>query len=363
MTADRPFRTDESTARPLVLITGSSGLIGSRLIYVLTPRWTVVGLDQQSPKTPSTADFVQCDLTNDDAVAKSLQQVRERHGSKIASVIHLAAYYDFSGEPSPLYDTLTVQGTRRLLQQLQQFDVEQFVFSSSLLVMKPAEHGEVLNESSPTEETWDYPRSKLQAEEVMRRERGKIPALVLRIAGVYDEDGHSVPVGQQIRRIYEKEIESYFFPGDSETGQAFVHLDDLADCFRLAVERRHSLAPYEVLLIAEPDVMTYAELQDVIGVELHGKEWPTIRIPKVLAKAGAWVQGKLADEDEGTFIKPWMVDLADAHYPVDISRARAILGWEPQHRLRSTIYEILNRLDQDAKGWYQTHGYPTDDLE
>jgi nucleoside-diphosphate-sugar epimerase len=249
------------------------------------------------------------------------------------------------------------------LHQLQQFEVEQFVFSSSLLVMKPAERDEPLNESSPTEETWDYPRSKLQAEEIMRRERGKIPVLVLRIAGVYDEDGHSVPIGQQIRRIYEKNIESYFFPGDAETGQAFGHLDDLVDCFRLAVERRRSLAPYEVLLIAEPDVMTYAELQDMIGEILHGKEWPTIRIPKVLAKAGAWVQGQLADEDEGSFIKPWMVDLADAHYPVDISRARAILGWEPRHRLRSTLPETLKRLQQDPKHWYETHGYPTANLE
>ena len=362
MSADRPVRNDGEAA-PLVLITGSSGLIGSRLIKVFTPHWTVVGLDQQRPKTPSAVDFVQCDLTQDDSVAQSLRTIRERHGAKIASVIHLAAYYDFSGEPSPLYDSLTVQGTRRLLQHLQQFEVEQFVFSSSLLVMKPAEREELLNESSPTEETWDYPRSKLQAEEIMRRDRGRIPVLVLRIAGVYDEDGHSVPIGQQIRRISEKQIESYFFPGDAETGQAFVHLDDLADCFRLAVERRGSLAPYEMLLIAEPDVMTYAELQDMIGEILHGKEWPTIRIPKVLAKAGAWVQGHLADADEGTFIKPWMVDLADAHYPVDISRARASLGWEPRHRLRSTIPEILNRLKQNPKRWYQTHGYPTDDLK
>lgn len=363
MNADRPFRNSGNASRPVVLITGSSGLIGSRLIAELAPRWTVVGLDQVPPKAPSTADFVQCDLTEDNAVARSLQTVRERHGSRISSVIHLAAYYDFKGEPSPLYDSLTVQGTRRLLQQLRNFDVEQFVFSSSLLVMKPAIHGEELTETFPTEETWDYPRSKLEAEKVIQQEHGRIPVLVMRIAGVYDEEGHSVPIGQQIRRIYEKEIESYFFPGDAETGQAFVHLDDLADAFRLAVERRHELGPHDVLLIAEPDVMTYAELQDVIGEELHGKEWPTIRIPKVLAKAGAWVQGQLAGDDDETFIKPWMVDLADAHYPVDISHARTVLGWEPQHRLRNTIHEILHSLKTNPRKWYETQGYPTDDLE
>jgi nucleoside-diphosphate-sugar epimerase len=82
-------------------------------------------------------------------------------------VIHLAAYYDFSGEPSPLYRTLTVEGTRRLLRALQQFKVEQFVFSSTLLVMKPVEQDEVNTERSVTEneeEMWDYPRSKIEAE-------------------------------------------------------------------------------------------------------------------------------------------------------------------------------------------------------
>ena len=43
--------------------------------------------------------------------------VRERFGTRIASVIHLAAYYDFSGEPSEKYETITVQGTERLLRE------------------------------------------------------------------------------------------------------------------------------------------------------------------------------------------------------------------------------------------------------
>ena len=56
------------------------------------------------------------------------------HGTRIASVIHLAAYYDLSGEPSPLYEQIIVGGTERLLEQLRQFQVEQFVFSSTMLV-------------------------------------------------------------------------------------------------------------------------------------------------------------------------------------------------------------------------------------
>lgn len=255
----------------------------------------------------------------------------------------------------------TVEGTRRLLRQLQPFDVEQFVFSSSLLVMQPAHQGDVITEESPTTAAWDYPRSKLEAEEVIRREHGDVPAVVLRIAGVYDEDGHSIPITHQIARIHEKKLESYLFPGDAAHGQPFVHLDDLVECFVRVVERRKELGPYEVLLIAEPEATSYAELQERIGELLHGKEWPTIRIPKLLAKAGAWVQDKLADDDEPTFIKPWMIDLADAHYPVEIERARTRLQWEPRHRLHDTLKEMIRRLKRDPRGWYERNGLPVAD--
>jgi nucleoside-diphosphate-sugar epimerase len=344
---------------PVVLVTGSTGLIGSRLIQELSTNHEVVGLDVKPPaKTPPSVDFIQCDLTDDADTGRALARLEERHGKKIGSVIHLAAYYDFSGEPSPLYRKLTVEGTRRLLTGLTRFEVEQFVFSSTILMMEPAEDDQTINETSPVlepDETWDYPRSKMEAERLIRENRGAIPTVILRIAGVYDEYCHSIPLSQQISRIYEKKIEAYLFPGDAEHGQAFIHLNDLVSCFRRTVAVRRQLGPIEVFLIAEPEVMSYEELQDNIGLLIHGTEWPTIRIPKLVAKAGAWAQDVISSTGE-TFIKPWMVDLADAHYPVEIERARKRLGWEPTSRLRYTLGEMIAHLKRDPKRWYQING-------
>lgn len=125
--------------------------------------------------------------------------MRQKHGDQIASVIHLAAYYDFSGEPSPPYRKLTVEGTRRVLPELTKFSqVEQFVFTSTLLVMEPAEENEkVITEKSPVEdEPWEYPRSKIETEELLSQEHGEIPIVILRIAGVYNEEGNLIPIGQ-----------------------------------------------------------------------------------------------------------------------------------------------------------------------
>jgi nucleoside-diphosphate-sugar epimerase len=355
----------KSGERPVVLVTGSSGLIGTRTVEALASDYKVVGMDVKRPKGAAGADFIECDLTKDESVAQALNAFGERHGDRLASVVHLAAYYDFSGEPSEMYDRLTVEGTFRLLKRLKEFRVEQFIFSSTILVMEPSKEGELLTEVSPLEdEPWDYPRSKIKTEELIRQERGNIPTVILRIAGVYDEDCHSIPIAQHISRIYEKRLESYFFPGDAGHGQAFVHMDDLIDCLRKVVALRSEFERSQIFLIAEPDVLSYAELQDRLGELIHGEEWPTIRIPKAVAKAGAWVREKVAGEEE-TFIKPWMVDLADAHYPVAIGHAREGLGWEPKHRLRDTLPEMVRRLKRDPQQWYKTNGlqWPEDEKE
>jgi nucleoside-diphosphate-sugar epimerase len=153
-------------------------------------------------------------------------------------------------------------------------------------------------------------------------------------------------------------MESYLYPGDQSHGQALVHLDDLMLCIRKVIEKRHELDEEELFLIAEPDAMSYGELQDEIGMLLHGKEWPTIRIPKFVAKAGAYVQNAFAGEEDQPFIKPWMIDLADDQYLVDIERARTKLDWHPQHRLRQTLPKMIDFLRRDPKAFYTRHKLP-----
>lgn len=350
--------TADNSNKPVLLITGSSGLLGTALAKAFVKDFRVIGLDIKQPDEPvEGSEHIDCDLTDDEKVRATLETVREKYGDGIASVIHLAAYYDFSGGESEMYRELTVEGTRRLIRGLKEFDVEQFVFSSSLLVMKPTDQQEGrdrLTEDAPTRAEWRYPASKLEAEKVLEEEHGDIPCVVMRIAGVYHDQCGSLPISDHIRRIYEKELESYLFPGDKEHGQPYIHLDDLVDCLRQAVAQRGELNDWELFLIAEPDTMSFDELQDTLGELIHGKEWPALRVPKPVAKAGAWVKDRLPWEDP--FIKPWMVDLADDHYPVEIARAQERLGWTPQHRLRSALKTMIELLQRDPKGFYEANG-------
>ncbi|HKP33148.1 MAG TPA: vitamin K epoxide reductase family protein [Sphingomicrobium sp.] len=337
----------------IVLVTGSSGYLGGAIVRKLASKYTVVGFDRPGGKAPpECARQVGLDLGSDQSVREALAEVRQQFGTRIASVIHLAAYYDISGEENPLYDKITVQGTRRLIEALQDFEVEQFVFASTMLVHRPTDRPDkTINEDSPIDPQWAYPESKVKTEQLLREKHGSIPLVLLRIAGVYDDVGHSPFVAQQISRIYEHRLSAHVYPGMLCANQSFIHLDDLTDAVARLIDRRRELPPELPLLVGEPDALGYEEVQNIIGCALHGEEWTTIRIPQPIAKAGAWIGEEVVGED--SFIKPWMVEASNDHYILDIARARQLLGWEPKHSLRETLPKMVEALKRDPVGWYK----------
>ncbi len=337
-----------------ILITGTSGRIGYPLAKRLSESFNVIGFDRRAPShPPPSAECMYVDLTSDESLRRGLQAIRDLHGNRIVSVIHLAAYYDFSGAPSPLYEEITVRGTERLLRMLQDFEVEQFIFSSTDLVYEPSAPGQRINEDSPLQPKWPYPESKVKTEQVIHAERGKIPTVILRIAGVYNDLCDSIPLAQQIQRIYEHDITARLFPGQVSAGrQAFVHNEDVLDTIVLAVTRHKELSPEVTLLIGEPESLSYDELQRVLGRLIHNVGWKTYSLPKLVAKVGALAQEKLP-LNRPPFIKPWMIDLATDSFELDISRAHTILGWKPKHSLRDTLPKMIPALRADPLAWYR----------
>jgi len=341
--------------KEVIIVTGSAGRIGSNVARRLGKKYRIVGFELlKAIYASSNEELVPVDLTSDESVHQAFMHIKYFYGTKIASVIHLAAYYSFDKQHSDLYEKVTVEGTKRLLNALQAFEVEQFIFSSTMLVHTPCKVGEKINENSPIIPKWDYPLSKVHTEKAIHELRGKIPSVVLRIAGVYDDMCHSIPISHQIQRIYEKQLESHLFSGDITHGASFLHMDDLVDAIELAVEKRKLLPPELTLLIGEAQTLSYDQLQREISKLLFGKEITTFRVPKLLARIGAFVQCHLPFIPE-PFIKPWMIALADDHYELDISLAKRTLNWEPRHFLQTSLPIIIENLKKDPISWYRAN--------
>lgn len=349
----RKIHENMTSEKPVVLITGSGGLIGRAVEERLVGEYDVVGFDRGNGSGPlSGVDRIEVDVTSDESVRDGLRKLKVGHGSRIASVFHLAAFYDFSGEESPMYEKVTVRGTERLLRGLREFEVGQFVFSSTVLVHAPCRLGERITEASPLKPKWAYPESKVQTENLLRSEHGDIPVVILRIGEVYDERCHSLPLSHQMQRVFERQAVNLVFPGDLSHGHSALHLDDLVEVFAMVAERRAQLPAESVFLIGEPETISYGELQDDLQRLLHGGATPTLEIPKPIAKAGAWAMNQLPT-GEDPFIKPFMIDIADDQYQMDITRARKLLGWEPRRSLRATLPKMVEALRADPIRWYE----------
>jgi uncharacterized membrane protein len=98
---------------------------------------------------------------------------------------------------------------------------------------------------------------------------------------------------------------------------------------------------------------------------VHGEPWEAREIPKTVAAAGAWLQNKVEDVipdriDRGIepFVKPFMVDIADDHYELDITRAGELLGWQPRQLLRRRLPIMIGNLWQDPVQWYKRNKIP-----
>lgn len=351
----------DQTTKPLLLITGAAGNLGRSLTEAFADEFRVVGLDRSAGS--DGPEIVEIDITDPQSVEAALAEIAEDHGRTIAAVIHLIAFFDFTGEDNPLYEEVNVEGTRNLLHALAAFEVERFVYASTILVHRPAEPGERIDEETPLDPRWAYPESKKAAEDVIRTE-ASMPYAILRLAGIYDEESSVPTLAHQIARIHERRMKSHLYAGPLDVGQSMLHRDDMIDAIKRTVERRRELPRRTELLIGEPEAIGYGDLQDRIGELLHGTEdWRTIRIPAPVAKAGAFVEDKLEplipdaiDGGEEPFIKPFMIDMAGDHYALDVSKARELLGWRPRHRLEDELPAMIARLKRDPAAWYEANG-------
>jgi nucleoside-diphosphate-sugar epimerase len=348
--------------RPLVLITGAAGNLGQALACSLSDSYRVVGLGRTAQESPFP--ILQVDFSSAASIELALHKLRESFGARFASVVHLVAYFDFSNADDPRYQSVNVEGTRHLLHALQVFEVEQFVYVSTMLVHAPCRPGERIDESHPIGPRWAYPKSKAAAEEVVRQEHGAIPCVTLRLAGVYDDHSLVPTMAQQFARIYERDMQSYFYSGSTLVGQAMLHRDDMLDAFHRTIDRRRSLGNETAILVGEADAIGYDALQDCLGALMHGvDDWPTLQVPKSIAAAGLWALTRLEplipdaiDKGQAPFVRPFMAEMADDHYALDTRRARDLLGWEAHHSFRDELPRLVQSLKDDPPDWYRRNG-------
>ena len=169
-----------------ILLTGASGMLGSRAAQALCERGhRVVGVDRAEAKCECPGyTHVVCDLTRPGDVEKLFDE------HPLDRVVHLAALAHVTGETDLGWDRyfrLNVLISHHIFENAGRRGIPVF-FSSTVDVY--GIRRDVIDESTPLAPIGGYARSKALAERRLCELMGDTPFMVARFAPVYTEDDH-----------------------------------------------------------------------------------------------------------------------------------------------------------------------------
>ena len=360
-----------------VVITGSSGLIGSALCVHLAPSYRVVGVDRRPPsaelrRAAPGVHWIVCDIARRDSLLGNLKKAVPPSG--IAPlVVHLAAHYHLGRRWSSAYTTTNIHGTLNMLAGAALIKATRFIFAGSIAALIPPPGGGCLVERDPAGQAIAYTRSKAIAERLLRQLAACLPVVVIRLGGVFTDWCELPPLYSLIRLWRRPGTLGRIMPGRGYAGFPYIHRQDAVAGIAQAIAHHDHLARYEVLFAAPQGCTLQRDLFPLIHSRLHGGHhvrplWVPAPLIWVLLwgqKYYCWLRRRTALE------QPWMARYIDRPLLVDTSYTRHRLGWapDPNRRISRCLPAILDRAlsaprefrrrnDQRIIGHYQ---FKTDD--
>ena len=329
---------------PGIVITGASGFLGRRVLDLLKSQYKLIAIDLRSqsesgvPKHPNIT-WHQFDICHKNALDTVCNEVRAS-GLQIHSVIHLAAYYDFTGEDHPEYQRTNIDGLRNVLDQCRVMKPRRFVFASSLAACEFPPRGGALTEDSPPDGQHPYAVSKRRGEEMLREYSDEVPSAIIRFAAMYSDWCEYPPLFVFLETWLSNQWNSRILGGRGESAVPYLHVRDGAVFLRKVVENADEFQRVVVLNASTNGAVTHQQLFEVATRYYYGETREPIHIPKFLAGPGVVARDALGRLlGKRPFERPWMAKFIDLQLTADASRTQELLGWRPHPRL-----DILQRV-------------------
>ena len=295
-----------------ILVTGASGLLGSRVVPLLSrnlPDARIVAVSRNK-------DYVSHDR-HVEAIHGDLRdkEVWSRLPDTITHVIHLAAVISWRAEQKLQASIVTdnVLPIANLIEYTQHWpSLQQVVYSSSISVY--GQSSEWLNESSPAQPVNLYGAAKLCGEDLLACFQAKgVRTVSLRFSSLYARgqyEGTVLPI--MVNRARQRQDLLIF--GDGTRTQDFLHCEDAANAILLALQQNAN----GIYNIGTGTPITMTQLAETVSrVFANGENKIVYQPPR--------------DNDLG--IK------------LDVSKARRELNYEAQIPLESGLQKLKQEME------------------
>ena len=341
-------------AKPVVVVTGVSGNLGSRLLPLLRS-FSVIGVDVAPPHTDSELQFESLDLGQESSTRTLYELLRDTHPF---AVVHLAFVIDPVRTGVLDVDRMwqiNVAGTARVMEAVTEVNrnsnetIKQFIFPSSVSVYGPDLPAPASEESPFGAHTLPYAIHKKESDEVVQQRCTALRGCSVYILRPHIFAGATVdnyllgafrgtPNGKG-KRAEKMRKEGKRLPCMLPRGQQyldnkiqFIHVDDMARLICHILQREPETQRLTILNVAgRGEPLTFARCMEMAHTKL-------LRVP------GKWAMRQILAflwKQQISAIPPEAVPYMTGEYTMNTDRLRRFLGPEYEHVIRYTVTDAF----------------------
>ena len=381
-------RINNDLIRPYhILVTGSSGFLGSKTVVELSKYGhQVCGLDIRPPlaglawlemdarlflprlplagsnsliKLP--VNFVQADVSEKNDLSKLNCQV-QKYGP-FDFIINYAAYWNYQRGNVDLYCKNNIIGAKNLYELAKKHNTKKIIFASSVEVLpsiinnlnNPINNYKDLTTYSNKVHVHPYGWSKAVTEKFLIENsliESNPSIAIVRIGGVFSDWCELPPLSWLINRWSKCNFTGQIIPGKGLTGIPFVHRDDLVKLMNLIIDK-HQILNQQNIFMAAPNLLstTHNQLFPIIRKEL-GLSTDPIKLNANVVKLGLLAEKLVGLCPSEHF---WMFKHIDTNNLdcYNLYHAQELLAWQPSNNLliENSLPDMLERFKNQRDVW------------
>lgn len=385
---------------PHILITGSSGFLGSRTaVKLLNAGYKICGIDNRpsssvlkdmAKKSQNKMTLINVDISNKETLSSEIQRYVNNHGN-INYIVHFAAFWNYENKFIDKYQLNNIIGTQNMYNISIEHKMDKFIFASSVEALSHViSHDELLGhinvyknlEADPKNIMHPYGWSKAVSENFLINnsiQESNPGVVILRIGGVFSDWCELPPLSWLINRwsgqsngliktttTIINNLSSRIIPGAGFTAIPFIHRDNLISLIETIIMKHELLDDWNIFMVTDADInrnenehknenekflISHNKLFELIRNEFNLPNNP-IRINKNIVKCGLQME-KLFGLDPPEQL--WMFNLIDKEL-IDMNnvyKSNKILNWTPMIdlQIKNMLPKMIKRFVNNKKEW------------